>query len=748
MGMRNAKKRRDVVCAVAMVVVAGCGGPGELSPVDGGAGGDAPPPGSEAPPRCPDVRFPYAQWTPLSDLITGLAALDLDGDGFDDLLTVDYQGDYFLVTRSNGDGTFREPTAVHPQLTWGIEALAVSPGSASSPPLVAAVGSERAIIYAARSDGALEQRAEVPLAWRSNMAIFADVNRDEVPDLVTASGAGALLQVVLGQVDGSFRAAVTYPTPGGPAAMAAAHLDGDAFLDLGVLLGSSGRLGVLTGDGDGAFQPVVTHQLAADPVAMALVDLDGDGALELATAHLLFDGVRTWSREAQGWAPGITAPLRYPVRSLVALDADGDGRMDLAAVQSGASTGQEDPEGMVVLRGRGDGGLAPAAYHAAGYLSNAIAVADVNGDGARDLAVTGSGGLSVLLHGGGRYPAPWPYRAPGASAVILADLSGDGIAELVAATGEGVSVRPGDGNGGFGAPKLNDVGARPTALAAVDANRDGMLDVAYLIGSAWPPGDLWRVGVLLGVGDGQGSLVAGASYPLGARPAAIAAADLSGDGREDLVITMNELDTVRLMIGHGDGTFASRADLPAGDAPEAVAALDLNGDGRLDLAVANAEADSVSVLLNNSRLSFQRKVDYPVGRRPRQLAVGDIDGDGRSDLAVANQDDDTLSLLLGQPSGALSSTGELSAGDAPVALALADVNGDDLLDAVIGNASNRMVQLALGSGRGAFHAPMRFGGGRGASALATGDLDRDGVLELVTASDTAGTVSVLRAECR
>lgn len=737
-----------MVWALALGIAAGCGRPSESAPADAGAGGDAPPPGGEAPPRCPNVRFPYAQWTPLPGFTVELAALDLDGDGFDDLLTVDYQRDFFLVTRSNGDGTFRAPTAVYPHLTWGIEALAVAPGVASSPPLVAAVGGERAVIYAARSDGALEPRAEVPLAFRTSMALFADVNRDEVPDLVTASGASSVLQVMIGERDGTFRAAVTYPTPGGPAALAAAHLDDDPFLDLAVLLRSSGRLGVLDGDGDGAFQPVMTHPLTADPVAMALVDLDGDSVLELATAHFRFNGVHTWSRGTQGWTPGVTAPLRYPVLSLVALDADGDGRMDLAAAQSGAALGQEDPEGMMILRGRGDGELEPAVYHAAGYLSNAIAVADVDGDGARDLAVTGSGGVSVLLHDGGRYPAPRPYPAPGASAVLLADLSGDGLAELITATSAGVSVRRGDVDGGFGAPRLIDVGDRPTALAALDANRDGALDVVYLIGSAWPSVDLWRVGVLLGTGDGQGSLVAGASYPLGARSAAIAAADLSGDGVEDLALAMDELDTVRLLIGQGDGTFASRADLPAGDAPAAVAALDLNGDGRLDLAVANAEANSVSVLRNNGRLSFQRKVDYPVGRRPRQLAVGDVDGDGRPDLAVANQDDDTLSLLLGQPSGALLPSGELSAGDAPADLALADVNGDGLLDAVIGGASNRMVQLALGRGGGAFHPPVRFGGGRGAPALAAADLDRDGVLELVTASAEAGVVSVLRAECR
>lgn len=100
------------------------------------------------------------------------------------------------------------------------------------------------------------------------------------------------------------------------------------------------------------------------------------------------------------------------------------------------------------------------------------------------------------------------------------------------------------------------------------------------------------------------------------------------------------------------------AELPAsfgaGVGPAAVAAGDLNGDGRLDVVVTNLRATTVSVLLGNGDGTFQAHADFPTGAFPNSVAIGDLDGDGKPDLAVANFGlgvGNTVSVLLGNGNG-------------------------------------------------------------------------------------------------
>ena len=157
--------------------------------------------------------------------------------------------------------------------------------------------------------------------------------------------------------------------------------------------------------------------------------------------------------------------------------------------------------------------------------------------------------------------------------------------------------------------------------------------------------------------------------------------------------------------GAASPNFTARQDFVTGLGPVSVAAGELNGDGKLDLVVANFNANNVSVLLNTTTPgattpSFADKQDVPTSEGPIHVTTGDLNGDGKLDLIVVNLLSNTVSVLLNTTAPAAAAPSfaakqDFATGDGPLSVAVGDLNGDSKLDLAVANFNFGNVSILL-----------------------------------------------------
>jgi hypothetical protein len=354
-------------------------------------------------------------------------------------------------------------------------------------------------------------------------------------------------------------------------------------------------------------------------------------------------------------APGLSFvnssnPATNPWPQSVAADFNGDGKLDLAVPVYSIFTSLSD---MNILLGNGDGTFtAVPSFPLTGQNVNNAVVADFNGDGKPDLAISlpDANQVQVLLGNGDGTFTPMPaISANGVFVVATGDFNGDGKADLVVVNPgpNSVTILLGNGDGTFTEKATILFTGGPQSVAVADFNRDGKADLAVVNFSSN------TVSVLLGTGDG--TFTEAASSPAtGIQPLSVAVGDFNGDGIPDLAVTNQnggapDLGSVTVLLGKGDGTFTPTMVSPvAGSVPESVAVADFNGDGKADLAIANAGSDTVTVLLGNGDGTFAAPLSPATGTTPHYAAVGDFNGDGLPDLAVADNLSNSITVLLSQ----------------------------------------------------------------------------------------------------
>jgi hypothetical protein len=254
---------------------------------------------------------------------------------------------------------------------------------------------------------------------------IGDFIGDGNPDLVAAAGP---VWVLLGNGNGTFQTPVEYLATSLSGQVVVRDIDGDGTLDL--VLGSQSQNGmnpVLLGNGDGTFRNGTSYAGGTHVVSLVSDDFNRDGLPDLAvvgdtnTAQVCIhfgNGDGTFRA-----GPCISIPLFGQVTSMAVADFNGDGKPDLAITPN------------TLALGNGDGTFTLSSL--SGEASSFTA-ADLNGDGNVDLIFTNPHpltGLNILLgNGTGQFSGPVTFTLPSSThSTAVADLNGDGRLDIVGA---------------------------------------------------------------------------------------------------------------------------------------------------------------------------------------------------------------------------------------------------------------------------------------------------------------------------
>lgn len=646
--------------------------------------------------------------------VTFISIGDIDEDGDLDFMAPVYSGQQFLRFFNNGDGTFRQGS--------DFTISSATPLLPSSSLLADLNGdghldlaftrdrdviSRNLLIFLGDGHGDFALGSQVTSSCGANRVIAADFNQDGRTDLAVSSyyscGSAVSVHLQSNLFPGTFGSSI-YPQPPGSYGIVAADFNGDGYPDLATTSDGAGSANVLLNHGDGTMGPAATYgnDRPGNDGTLSLVaaDFDQDGDQDIVLANRAYDNVTPLLGNGDGtFAVGTDYFFGDGPAFLVTTDLDLDGRPDIFGPLEGSGT-------VAALFGNGDGSFANEPLPRVAVRPLDLVIADFDRDGDSDIVTVGNTELFF-----------------GPAATLLAN-QGDGTTWSRTDFLTGVQmyreIETGDVNGD-GWPDL--VVANLNLIQVFRNDHPGWTQTQFL--SSFEP----SYGFIF----------------------SLAVGDVNGDSRPDIASarivfppnngTIKYVATVYLATGAG--TFQAGTDYDVGKNVQFIRLVDTNRDGKLDVVVSNMGEGTVSVLQGKGDGTFKSKSNYGTGKNPHTFAVGDLNGDGRADLVVGNLGERNTAVLVGTGNGAFKSRVKYDTSPAAGSVQLADFNGDGKLDASVLSYDLDFATVILGNGDGTLGSKASFATGVNPVTSGVGDLNGDGRPDLVTGNYSNQNMGIL-----
>ncbi|MGH9495713.1 MAG: FG-GAP-like repeat-containing protein [Candidatus Sulfotelmatobacter sp.] len=329
---------------------------------------------------------------------------DFNRDGFMDMAVGGLEASSGVqVFLGNGDGTFKPPVAYAPGS--GAASLATADLNHDGNPdmVIANVTGDSVTVLLGNGDGTFQAPVSYAVSGSPGSVVLGDFNNDGKIDIATTGYTpDAVINVLLGNGDGTFQepGILSYPPDWGLDALVAGQFTNRGNLDLAVTEeeGLSGEiLQILLGNGDGTFSIGSSYGVEDDAFSIVAANMRNNGINDLAIANggvltvLLGNGDGTFQQPVKyNIDSGQWTYYTAPFSTTVALaDMNGDGILDLVAAPT--VTADFTNYGTVyIFPGKGDGtfGSPEIAYPVtSNCFPKGLALADFNGDGQLDVTV-------------------------------------------------------------------------------------------------------------------------------------------------------------------------------------------------------------------------------------------------------------------------------------------------------------------------------------------------------------------------
>lgn len=375
---------------------------------------------------------------------------------------------------------------------------------------------------------------------------------------------------------------------------------------------------------------------------------------------------------------------------------DGANEKDIA-VSSGTTSGK-----VSVFLNDGSGGFSaasPASINAGGTPTFLVS-GDFNGGAGTDLVVNTEdcsastnatcGTLTFIPgHGDGTFGTPTTINAGNhPQALATADVDGDGNLDVVAADalGEAFTTYLGKGDGTFTAVKTDGTDGQ-YGIAVADLDQDGNLDVVTTKAGA--------LTVYLGNGDGTFQAGTTTTFTSSFATPLPKLADFDTDGVPDVLVTGD------LQVFLNDWTGALTAATTQPSVSDAIGAVvgDFAGNGQADIETARrissetaAPFTDATLLKGDGEAGFVVGPDLVSRYAANGLAAGQLDGQNGGDLVVLHGADGKISVLLNRPATpvtgvALTQPSSAPAGHTDLDAGTFDFTGTDIFSGALEGAA-------------------------------------------------------------
>lgn len=336
-------------------------------------------------------------------------------------------------------------------------------------------------------------------------------------------------------------------------------------------------------------------------------------------------------------------------------DLDNDGKTDVGVVNNGSNT-------VSIFRNTSTSGsisYASKLDFSTGTSPFSAAFADLDGDGKLDMVTVNNGAnsLSVFRNtssvGSISFASAQSFTTgTGPQQLAAEDIDKDGKLDIVVVNTNASTVsilRSTSSTGTISFATKSDLGtaSTPYFVSVGDLTNDGKPDLAV----ACAGGGVVSVFRSTST-SGSVSFAAKSDFTVGTSPRCVLIQDLNSDGKQDLAVAnagSNSVSLLRNTTSSGLVGFSSIVTtLNTGMSPYTLSLADITGDGKLDIVATTTSDNEVTVLANtttSSTFSFDTGIDFAVGDSPIGLSTADMDGDGKTDILAVNSSGNGFSIL-------------------------------------------------------------------------------------------------------